>query len=128
MAKPIYVRFEMPKEITNRVYESIEMARDTGKIRKGANEVTKLIERRQAKLVVMAEDIQPEEILAHIPILCEEKSIAYVYVPSKFELGRAAGLEVPTSAVAIIEPGKSRVLIETVTKRINALKMKSGTK
>ncbi len=121
-AKAMYVKFEMPKELANKTYDVIETARDTGKIRKGTNEVTKNIERGQAKFVVMAEDIQPEEILAHIPLLCEEKDIPYAYVPSKQELGSAAGLEVPTGAVAVIEPGKSKVMIESIVKRLGSAK------
>ncbi len=121
-AKAMYVKFEMPKDLANKTYDVIEAARDTGKIRKGTNEVTKNIERGQAKFVVMAEDIQPEEILAHIPLLCEEKDIPYAYVPSKQELGSAAGLEVPTGAVAIIEPGKSKVMIESIVKRLGSVK------
>jgi large subunit ribosomal protein L7Ae len=118
MAKPIFVRFEMPKDLVNKTYEIIEIARDSGKVRKGSNEVTKLIERSQAKFVVMAEDIQPEEILAHIPILCEEKNIPFAYVPSKQELGNAAGLTVPTSAVAVLEYGKSKIMLEGLVKKL----------
>lgn len=118
MAKSIYVRFEMPKDLINKTYEIIEMARDSGKIRKGSNEVTKLIERGQAKFVVMAEDVQPEEIMAHVPLLCEEKNIPYAYVPSKQELGNASGLDVPTASVAVIEYGKSKILIEGLMKKL----------
>src|SRR5687768_16815810 len=63
---PMFVRFEAPKELQDKAYEAVEAARDTGAVKKGTNEVTKLIERGQAKLVVMASDIQPEEVLAHI--------------------------------------------------------------
>jgi large subunit ribosomal protein L7Ae len=122
MGKSIYVLFDMPKDLYEKTYEIVEIARDSGKIRKGTNEVTKLIERGQAKFVVMSEDIKPEEILAHIPPLCEEKNIPYSYVPSRQELGNAAGLEVPTSSVAVIEPGKSRVLIENVAKKLGSLR------
>jgi large subunit ribosomal protein L7Ae len=118
MAKSLFVRFEMPKDLVNKTYEIIEIARDSGKVRKGANEVTKLIERAQAKFVVMAEDVQPEEILAHVPMLCEEKSIPYAYVPSKQELGTAAGLTVPTAAVAVTEYGKSKIIIEGIVKKL----------
>lgn len=45
MAKAMFVRFEMPKELSDKAYEIVEAARDTGKIRKGTNEVTKLVER-----------------------------------------------------------------------------------
>src|SRR3970282_2403977 len=92
MTKPMYVRFETPKELVEKTYQAIELARDSGKLRKGTNEVTKVVERGDAQFVIMAEDVQPEEILAHMPLLCEEKGVPYAYVPSKQELGGAAGL------------------------------------
>jgi len=94
---------------TNRILEIVEVARETGKIRKGINEVTKSIERGQAKLVIVAEDVSPPEITMHIPALCEEKKIKVVKVPSKSELGRAAGIGVSTSAVAIDEAGQADI-------------------
>src|SRR3970040_2508477 len=99
MAKTIYGRFETPKELIDKAYQVVELARDSGKIRKGTNEVTKLVERGEAALVVMAEDVQPEEILAHMPLLCEAKAVPYGYVPSKQELGVAVGLGKATAAV-----------------------------
>jgi large subunit ribosomal protein L7Ae len=119
---PIYVKFQTPKELQDLAYDLVEKARDNGKISKGANEVTKQVERGQAKLVVMAEDITPEEILAHMPILCEEKNIPYTYVPSKQELGNSAGLKVTTAAVAILNIGKEKGGIETIVKKIESIK------
>lgn len=87
------------------VLEMVEIARETGKIRKGINESTKAIERGIAKFVVVAEDVDPPEIIMHFPALCEEKKIPLLKVPSKSELGRAAGIEVSTSAVAIVDAG-----------------------
>src|SRR6184192_827100 len=107
MAKPMYVRFEMPKDLVDKTYQSIELARESGKVRKGTNEVTKLVERGEAQFVVMAEDVQPEEILAHMPLLCEEKGVPYAYVPSKQELGVAVGLGKATASIAILDPGKA---------------------
>ena len=118
----IYVRFQAPKEVQDLAYDLVERARDNGKISKGANEATKQIERGQAKLVIMAEDVTPEEVLAHMPILCEEKNIPYAYVPSKEELGSAAGLHVSTASVAIVNPGKEKDGIENIVKKIEALK------
>lgn len=103
-------------------YELVEKARENGKIGKGANETTKYVERGQAKLVVMAEDVSPEEILAHMPILCEEKNVPYTYVPSKQELGSAAGLDTSTSSVAVIDVGKEKELIENIIKKLESLK------
>ncbi|MDD1767280.1 MAG: 50S ribosomal protein L7Ae [Methanomassiliicoccales archaeon] len=122
MAKPIYVRFEMPKELQDKAYEIVEIARDTGKVKKGSNEVTKLVERGEAVLVVMAEDVQPPEILAHLPLLCEERNIAYAYVPSKAELGNASGLEKPTAAVAVVDIGKGKPLLENLNEQVKKLK------
>jgi large subunit ribosomal protein L7Ae len=117
-----YVKFELSKELSEKTYEAVEKARDTGKTRKGVNEVTKAIERGIAKLVVMAEDVEPEEVLMHIPVLCEEKRIPYSYVPSKAELGKAAGIEVPTSSIAIVQEGDSKKQIEEIARRTQALK------
>ncbi|HLF16364.1 MAG TPA: 50S ribosomal protein L7Ae [Candidatus Thermoplasmatota archaeon] len=119
---PMFVRFETPKELGAQIYETIEKARSTGKVAKGANEVTKQVERGVAKLVVMAEDVSPEEILAHMPLLCEEKGIPYGYVPSKAELGAAAGLAVGTAAVAIVDVGTAADSVEDVAKKTTALK------
>jgi large subunit ribosomal protein L7Ae len=118
----MYVRFETPKELGTQIYETVEKARGTGKIAKGANEVTKQVERGVAKFVIMAEDVSPEEILAHVPLLCEEKGIPYAYVPSKAELGAAAGLPVSTAAIAVMDAGTAAESIEDLAKKTAALK------
>jgi large subunit ribosomal protein L7Ae len=122
MAKAIFVRFEMPKELQDKTYEIVEVARDTGKVKKGTNEVTKLVERGEAVFVVMAEDVQPPEILAHMPLLCEERNIPYAYVASKAELGNACGLEKPTASIAITEAGKAKPLIDSLAEQLKKLK------
>ena len=119
---PMYVRFQTSKELQDLAYELIEKARDGGKLGKGANEATKYVERGQAKIVVMAEDVTPEEILAHMPILCEEKNVPYTYVPSKEELGNAAGLGIPTSAIAVVNPGREKDLVENIVKKLESVK------
>ena len=118
----IYVRFQTTKDIQDLAYDLVEKARDVGKVSKGANETTKQVERGQAKLVVMAEDVTPEEILAHMPILCEEKNIPYSYVPSKQDLGISAGLNVGTAAIAVVDPGKDKTSIENIIKKLGTLK------
>ena len=90
------------------VLEIIEISRDTGKIRKGVNEATKAVERGIAKLVVVAEDVDPPEIVMHLDPLCNEKKIPLVKVPSKSELGRAAGIDVSSAAIAVTDAGMQR--------------------
>ena len=86
----------------DQIYEAVEVARNTGKIKKGSNEVTKAIERGVAKLVVVAKDVQPAEVIMHLPLLAKEKGVPCVEVPSKEQLGAAAGLTIPTGAIAIV--------------------------
>jgi len=87
------------------VYEIIEKASKTGKIEKGTNEVTKAVERGTAKMVVVAADVEPKEIVQHLPILCKEKNIICEEADSKEKLGIAVGLGVGCASVAIIEAG-----------------------
>jgi len=124
--KPFYVRFEVPPELAEKAYEAIRRARESGgTIKKGTNETTKAVERGLAKLVLIAEDVDPPEIVAHLPILCEEKGIPYVYVPSKARLGQACGLQVAAASACIIEPGGAADLVNEVIKAVNEIKAKA---
>lgn len=106
---------QISKEKLEQVYESIELAKSTGKIKKGTNEVTKIIERGQAKLVAYASDVNPPEIVMHLPMLCEEKGVPCFQVGTREELGAAAGIEVSTTAVVILEEGEAK----SVLKKLN---------
>ncbi len=124
--KPFYVRFIVPPELAEKAYQALSIARETGRIRKGTNETTKAVERGQAVLVLIAEDVDPPEIVAHLPLLCEEKKIPYVYVPSKERLGKAAGINVQAAAAAIIDPGDAKNLVDEIIKEVNEIKVKAG--
>lgn len=117
-----YVKFEVPKELADRVLQAVETAKNTGKIKKGTNETTKAVEKGLAKLVVIAEDVEPEEIVMHLPALCDEKKIPYVYVPSKAELGKAAGLDVAAAAACIVEEGEAKDLVKEIVEKVNEIK------
>jgi large subunit ribosomal protein L7Ae len=98
--------------MSDQALEIIELARKTGKICKGCNEVTKLLEKGDAKFIVVASDVQPKEIVMHLPLLAKEKGVRYAQVDKKLELGAAAGLPVGTAAVAVIEEGNAKELIK----------------
>lgn len=99
------------------VYSIIEKARTSGKIEKGTNEVTKAIERGTAKFVAYASDVEPKEIVQHIPVLCKEKNIPCMEADNKQKLGIAAGISVSTSSVAVIESGDSASEINSLGKK-----------
>ena len=109
---------EVSKEVVDKVLEAIEVAKATGKVKKGTNEVTKAIERGTAKLVAVAKDASPPEIVMHIPLLAEEKGILCVEVPSKEELGASAGIAVPTASAAVVAEGESKALIKEITEKV----------
>jgi len=122
MSKPFYVKYEVPKEIVDAAYEALQIASKTGAVRKGTNEATKAVERAQAKLVVIAEDVDPPEVIAHLPLLCDERKIPYVFVPSKEKLGTAIGIDVPCAAACIIKEGDATGLIKEIITRLEQVK------
>jgi large subunit ribosomal protein L7Ae len=124
--KPFYVRFEVPSDIAEKALEILSIAKQTGKIKKGTNETTKAVERGLAKLVLIAEDVDPPEVVAHLPLLCEEKKVPYVYVPSKERLGKAAGINVAAAAAVVIEPGQAAGDLEALVSKINEIRAKYG--
>lgn len=122
MSKPFFVRFDVPKEVADAAYEALQLATQTGLVRKGTNETTKAVERVQAKLVIIAEDVDPPEVVAHLPIICEERKIPYVFVPAKQKIGSAIGIDVPAAAACIIELGDAAPLVNEINKRLEEIK------
>jgi large subunit ribosomal protein L7Ae len=121
----MHVRFEVPPELAEKAYGVVGLVREKGgKLKRGINEVTKAVERKQAKLVVIAEDIDPPEIAAHLPPLSDEKGVPYLYVPEKRKLGEVAGLNVVASAVAIVEPGEAAPQVEELVGAAKQLRSK----
>ena len=122
MSKPFYVKYEVPKEIVDAAYEALTIASKSGVVRKGTNEATKAVERSQAKLVVIAEDVDPPEVVAHLPLLCEERKIPYVFVPNKEKIGNAIGIDVPCAAACVVKEGEATGLIREIVTRIDQVK------
>jgi len=125
MPNPYYITFEVPEELSKATLEAIRIARTSGKLRKGVNEAIKSIERGKAQLVAIATDVQPPEIVAVLPTISDERKIPYVFVPSKSELGDAAGITVASAAVAIEEPGEAKSYVEEIAKKIGELRSKT---
>jgi large subunit ribosomal protein L7Ae len=122
LGKAYYVKFETPGDLVNPILEALRVAAQSGKVRKGTNEATKAIERGISKLVIIAEDVEPPEVVAHLPIICEEQNAAYAFVPSKQELGKALGIDVTSAAAAIIDAGDANHIVEEVVSSIKNLK------
>lgn len=113
---------EISKELEKKVLQALEIAKNTGKIRKGTNEATKAIERGDAKLVIIAQDVEPKEIIMHLPVLCNEKKCACVYVSSKQDIGRSMGINVPSASACIVEEGDAKKLVDEIVAELNKSK------
>ncbi len=107
------------KNLDSQVYSVLEKIHaKSGRIKKGVNEVTKVIERSQAKLVVYAADVSPKEIIMHLPLLSKDRGVPYIEVKSRAELGRAVGLAVPTSAIVVVDAGEESHALEELMNKI----------
>uniref|UniRef100_A0A0G4GAS5 Ribosomal protein eL8/eL30/eS12/Gadd45 domain-containing protein n=1 Tax=Chromera velia CCMP2878 TaxID=1169474 RepID=A0A0G4GAS5_9ALVE len=88
-------------DLSQKLLDIVQSAVNYKQLKKGANEATKTLNRGTAELVVMAADAEPLEIILHLPLVCEDKNVPYVFVKSKVALGRACGVSRPVIACSI---------------------------
>ena len=121
----VHIAFETPKDVQDSVYELVKLVGNgEGRLKKGSNEVTKAAERGTAQMIVMAENVNPAELLAHIPLICKEKSIPFIYVEDQAYLAEAAGMNsgAKTAAIALMEVAKgAQEAFNGVKEQTNAL-------
>jgi large subunit ribosomal protein L7Ae len=119
---PVYVDYDVPADLEEDALEALEVARDTGSIKKGTNETTKAVERGSAELIFVAEDVTPEEIVMHLPELADEKDVPFVFVGSQDDVGHAAGLEVGSAAAAIVDAGDASDDVDDIASKVEELR------
>ena len=109
--------------LTSHILDLCQQASNYKQLRKGANEATKTLNRGQAELIVLAADGEPLEILLHLPLLCEDKNVPYVFVRSKQALGRACNLSRGVIACSVTSNEGSQLApqIEKVRNEIEKL-------
>lgn len=111
------------KALSKDILELINIATQNKLIKKGANEATKTLNRGISELIVLAADADPLEIILHLPLLCEDKNVPYVFVESQKLLGRSCGVKRPVIACSIINgmEAKEKETLETLKTRIEQL-------
>ncbi|CAG8385359.1 unnamed protein product [Penicillium salamii] len=87
--------------LTRDILTMLQQCTHYRQVKRGANEVTKAVRRHTSELVILAGDTTPIGIVMHLPLLCEERNIPYVYVPSKIAIGRACGVSRAVIAATI---------------------------
>ena len=96
-------------DLTVSILDAVQQSSNFKQLKKGANEATKTLNRGITDLIVMAADTEPLEILLHLPLLCEDKNVPYVFISSKVALGRACGVSRPVVACSILSNENSQL-------------------
>ena len=73
-------------------------------VRRGVKEVQKALRKNHKGICLIAGDISPIDVISHLPALCEDKNVPYVFVPSKKALGEAVKSKRATSCLLITKP------------------------
>merc|ERR1711903_69181 len=110
-------------DLASSILDLVQQAANYKQLKKGANEATKTLNRGISEVIVMAADAEPLEILLHLPLLCEDKNVPYVFVRSKQGLGRATGVSRPVIAcsVTINEGSQLKSQIQSIQQSIEKL-------
>lgn len=110
-------------ELQTDILNLVQQCSNYKQLKKGANEATKTLNRGLSDLIVLAADAEPLEIILHLPLLCEDKNVGYVFVRSKQALGRACGVSRPVIAASIIanEGSQLRPQIDTLRRSVEKL-------
>lgn len=78
--------------------------------------MVKAIKKSSKGICVLAADVTPPDVISHLPILCEDNGIPYIFVRSRRELGISSETKKPTSVVLILEPPKDHQLADKFAK------------
>ncbi|AOW07649.1 13 kDa ribonucleo protein-associated protein [Yarrowia lipolytica] len=95
--------------LTQQILDIVQQATHLRQLKKGANEATKTLNRGISEFIIMAADAEPIEILLHLPLLCEDKNVPYIFVPSKVALGRACGVSRPVISASVTSNDASQL-------------------
>ncbi|KAI9558643.1 hypothetical protein GHT06_015431 [Daphnia sinensis] len=117
IAKPMASR-----KLTKRIYKLLKKAAPhKGYVRNGLKDVQRRIRLGEKGLVVFAGDVTPVDIMCHMPAVCEEKNIPYIYTPSRLELGHSLGLKRTSLMVLVKEHPDYQSSYDELAAEIKAL-------
>lgn len=97
------------QKLSLQIFDLIDLAKDYNRIKKGANETVKSIKKGVVEIVIIASDADPLEIVLHLPLVCEDKNIPYIFIFGKEALGKACGVNRPVISCCIINGINSKL-------------------
>lgn len=93
------------KKVNKKILKTVKKASKAKHVKRGVKEVVKALRKGEKGLVIIAGDISPPDVISHIPVLCEDSAVPYVFIPSKEDLGSAGATKRPTSCVMVVPGG-----------------------
>eukprot|EP01089_Gocevia_fonbrunei_P017723 TRINITY_DN582_c0_g1_i1.p1 TRINITY_DN582_c0_g1~~TRINITY_DN582_c0_g1_i1.p1 ORF type:complete len:195 (+),score=50.62 TRINITY_DN582_c0_g1_i1:63-647(+) len=110
-------------DLRNEIFELNKKAAKEKALRRGVKEVVKALKKQERGLCVIAGDISPIDVITHLPVLCEEANVPYVYVLDKEDLGLSSGCKRPTSCVLVAPKPDSSLnsSLNEIVKAVNKL-------
>eukprot|EP00766_Chilomastix_caulleryi_P002969 gnl/Chilomastix_caulleri/400.p1 GENE.gnl/Chilomastix_caulleri/400~~gnl/Chilomastix_caulleri/400.p1 ORF type:complete len:142 (+),score=29.04 gnl/Chilomastix_caulleri/400:57-428(+) len=110
------------EKLTEEIFELVQQAATGNILKVGANEATKALNNGKAALIIIAADCDPIEFVLHLPLLCEDKNVPYIYIASRQALGRAAGVARSVIACAVVndQRGTAKATIDSVRSKVEA--------
>ncbi|GBG59443.1 hypothetical protein CBR_g38468 [Chara braunii] len=105
------------KKLTKKALKLVKRASKSKQLKRGVKEVVKALRKGAKGVCIVAGNISPIDVISHLPVLCEESDIPYVFVPSKEDLGAAGQSKRPTCCVLVMPSGgKAEVSEEDAAK------------
>lgn len=110
------------EKLATRALKLVRKASKARYARRGVKEVHRAIRKKEKGIMILAGNISPIDVIAHIPIVCEENGIPYIFVPAKEELGAASATKRPTSVVLVLPHPNNEEYMEAYDKVLSAVK------
>nr|ALS04174.1 H/ACA ribonucleoprotein complex subunit 2-like protein [Acartia pacifica]ALS04175.1 H/ACA ribonucleoprotein complex subunit 2-like protein [Acartia pacifica] len=117
IAKPMASR-----KFSKKVYKLIKKSsKQKNYLRSGLKDVQRRIRKGESGIVVFAGDVTPLDVMIHMPGVCEDKQIPYVYTPSRMDLGAAMGVKRGCLMMLVRKHDDYQDLYDEVTNEIASL-------
>uniref|UniRef100_A0A8R1IUZ5 H/ACA ribonucleoprotein complex subunit 2 n=1 Tax=Caenorhabditis japonica TaxID=281687 RepID=A0A8R1IUZ5_CAEJA len=110
------------RKLAKKLYKLIKKASIGGKtIREGIKDVQKELRRNEKGICILAGNVSPIDVYSHIPAICEEKEIPYVYIPSREQLGLAVGHRRPSILIYVKPSADYQELYDEIAETLHHL-------
>lgn len=90
------------EKLSKKILKAVKKAAKVKALKRGVKEVVKAVRKGTKGTCIIAGDVSPIDVLSHVPVLCEDNEVPYVFVPSKEELGAAGLTKRPTSCILLL--------------------------